>query len=95
MIHMGEQGKRFTKEFKEQIVSLYNMGKTVSQLSSEYGVTRVTIYRWIKEYSPTQDGEISKKEFERMKKELNELRMENEILKKATALFTKKQQKNL
>ena len=66
---MGKQGKRFTKEFKEQIVSLYNMGKTVSQLSSEYGVTRVTIYRWIKEYSPTQDGEISKKEFERMKKE--------------------------
>ena len=53
------------------------------------------IYKWIKEYNPTQDGEISKKEFERMKKELNELRMENEILKKATALFTKKQQKNL
>jgi transposase-like protein len=30
-----------------------------------------------------------------MKKELNELKMENEILKKATAIFTKKQQKNL
>jgi transposase len=71
------------------------MGKTVSQLSSEYSITRATIYKWIKEYSLTQDGEISKKEFERMKKELNELRMENEILKKATALFIKKQQKNL
>ena len=40
-------------------------------------------------------AKLAKKEFERMKKELNELRMENEILKKATALFTKKQQKNL
>jgi len=26
---MEKQGKRFTKEFKEQIASLYNMGKTV------------------------------------------------------------------
>jgi len=29
VIHMEKQGKRFTKEFKEQIASLYNMGKTV------------------------------------------------------------------
>ena len=50
------------------------------------------IYRWIKESKPIVDDEISKKEFEKTKKELQELRMESEILKKATAIFARKQQ---
>ncbi|WP_097016057.1 transposase [Anaerocolumna aminovalerica] len=38
----------YSEEFKQQIVDLYNSGSSVSYLSSEYGVTNVTIYSWIK-----------------------------------------------
>ena len=68
------------------------MGKKVYELSSEYGISTVTIYKWIKEMRPVAEGEISKKEYKKMQKELQQLRMENEILKKATAIFARKQQ---
>jgi len=89
---MGKNGKRYSEEFKEQIVKLHEMGKKVHELNSEYGISTVAIYKWIKESKPVVKGEISNKEFEKMKKELSELRMENEILKKATAIFIRKQQ---
>ena len=34
------------------IVDLYHTGSSVKDLSSEYGVTDVTIYTWIKKFSP-------------------------------------------
>ena len=89
---MGKNGKRYSDEFKEQIAKLHEMGKKVYDLSSKYGMSTVTIYKWIKESKPVVEGEISKKEYEKMKKELQELRMESEILKKATAIFARKQQ---
>jgi len=90
---MSKQGTRYSDEFKQQIVDLYQSGKSVSYLHSEYGVTTVTIYKWIKELSPVQvssQQEITSKEYEKMKKRIAELEMENEILKKATAIFARK-----
>jgi transposase len=90
---MSKNGTRYSEEFKQQIVDLYNTGSSVSYLSSEYGVTSVTIYSWIKQLSPVKlDGkeEINSKDYEKMKKRIAELEMENEILKKATAIFARK-----
>ena len=42
---MGKNGKRYSDEFKEQIVKLHEMGKKVHELSSEYGISTVTIYK--------------------------------------------------
>lgn len=90
---MSKNGKRFSDEFKKQIVELYNSGSSVSYLSREYGVTNVTIYKWIKESSPIQisdEEQITAKEYEKLKKRIAELEMENDILKKATAIFARK-----
>ena len=89
---MSKSGKRYTEEFKKQIVDLYQAGSTVSYLSREYGVANVTIYKWIKELSPVKvsaEDEITSKEYDKMKKRIAELEMENEILKKATAIFAR------
>ena len=90
---MSKNGTRYSEEFKQQIVDLYNSGSSVSYLSSEYGVTNITIYSWIKQLSPvkvSEKEEISSKDYEKMKKRIAELEMENEILKKATAIFARK-----
>jgi len=90
---MSKNGIRYSEEFKQQIVDLYNSGSSVSHLSREYGVTNVTIYKWIKELSPikiSDKEEMTSKEYEAMKKRIAELEMENEILKKATAIFARK-----
>ena len=54
---MSKNGTRYSEEFKQQIDDLYNSGSSVSYLSSEYGVTNVTIYSWIKQLPPVKVSE--------------------------------------
>lgn len=86
--------KKYTDEFKQQIVDLYNMGnKSLSELESEYGVSKSTMNGWIKKLSPVKISEtetITMKEYQALQKKIRELELENEILKKATAIFAKK-----
>ena len=39
---------QYTEEFKKTIVTLYQNGKTQSQLSKEYGVSLFALNKWIK-----------------------------------------------
>lgn len=86
--------RKYTDEFKQQIVDLYNMGnKSLSELESEYGVSKSTMNGWIKKFSPVKVSEtetITMKEYQALQKKIRELELENEILKKATAIFAKK-----
>ncbi len=37
---MSREVKRYNDEFKRQMVNLYNNGKTIVELSTEYGVPK-------------------------------------------------------
>ena len=92
---MAHNGTRYPEEFKRQIIDLYLSGKSVTELANEYGLVEQTIYRWKKLYAPTikvdENQTISMKEYNDLQKKMRELEIENEILKKATAIFAKKQ----
>ena len=92
---MAHNGKRFSEEFKRQIIDLYLSGKSVTELAEEYGLVEQTIYKWKKLYAPTievdENQTISMKEYKDLQKKMRELEMENEILKKAPAIFARKQ----
>ena len=92
---MAQNGKRYTEEFKRQIIDLYLAGKPIAQLAEEYGLVEQTIYKWKKLYSPSieiDEGQtVSLKDYNELQKRVQQLEMENEILKKATAIFAKKQ----
>ena len=46
---MAKNQKKYTQEFKQQIVDLYNTGNySFPQLSSEYGVAKSTILNWVR-----------------------------------------------
>jgi len=90
---MANKKKRFTQEFKDTIVELYNSGKSISDLSSEYGIAKSTITGWIKKSKPIViDGNktITTAEYQAMLKKMAKIEEENEILKKAMAIFAKK-----
>ncbi|MCU7212554.1 IS3 family transposase [Turicibacter sanguinis] len=77
--------KKYNTEFKSMIVELYKTGRSVKDLSREYGVSEVTIYKWIKQISPiasVKDTEITLEDIKRMKQEMLRLQEENEIFKK-------------
>ena len=46
-------GKRYTDQFKKQIVNLYNNGKLLFDIIKEYGMTRASVYNWINKYNTT------------------------------------------
>ena len=92
---MAKNQKSYTPEFKQQLVALYNAGGTsYPKLEREYGVNRSTISGWVKQFSPikvSDDETIALKEYKALQKENQHLKIENEILKKATAIFAKEQ----
>lgn len=74
------------------IVDLYNSGKSYTDLYNEYGVPQSTARQQVdnsKDLSETLDN-ITLQEFKRLKKELNSIKEENEILKKPIIIFAKK-----
>jgi len=61
-------------------------------LSSEYGVSEVTIYKWIKDFTPNDDSNedsLTPKEVAKIQKENLRFQQELEILNKAMAIFAK------
>ena len=73
------------------IVEFYKTRRRVLDLSREYGVSEVTIYKWIKQISPIasiDDTDITLEKIKRMKQEMFRLQEEKEILKKTMTSFS-------
>lgn len=96
---MRNTGKRYTDDFKKMVIEVYNSGKPILELCSEYGVTNATVYKWLK--NPPGDepkkpiikvnkeiqADANNKEIIKLKKEIERIKEENEIIKKAIAMF--------
>lgn len=55
------------------VVELYNSGQSVRNLSSKYGVSKVSIYAWINKFSPVElkDGSsITPDDYAKLQKQL-------------------------
>lgn len=69
---MVNNNKRYSEEFKKQIVNLHLSGKSVKALANEYGLVEQTIYKWKKLYAPTlqvnEKQTISMKEYQNSKR---------------------------
>ena len=95
----GER-KKYTKEFKLSAVYLM-LGNTMQpkEIFKMLDVDRQTVYRWVSEFKARGETAFDEKavlpgdEVRRLQKELADLRMENEILKKATAYFAERHKK--
>ena len=88
--------KKYDNDFKVMLVELLKSGRKAKSLSEEYGVNDGLIRRWKREYE-AKSGDFSKKrelsieeqELKFLKKELREVKLERDILKKAVSIFSK------
>ena len=86
---MGK-GRRYDQEYKDMIVELFKSGMSLAELSSEYGIAKSTINGWVKDVKEIKVDEnevMTLKEVKALKKEMTRIKEENEILKKAMAIF--------
>jgi transposase len=77
--------KKYDEEFKREAVKRIFDGQSVASLSRELGVSENQLHAWKKvQFAGATESE---KDLVRLKKELREVKMENEILKKAALIF--------
>ncbi|MGL4866320.1 transposase [Cetobacterium sp.] len=70
---MSKKNKTYTEEFKKTLVDFINNGKTMAEVSREYGVATSNLVGWKKLYSNiSQDSEelITLIEYKKLKKAL-------------------------
>lgn len=76
---------------KKTIVTLYQSGKTYSEIQKEYGVSSSALSNWVRKYSQVQvddDTLLTAQQVKALQRRNAELEEENLILKKAIAIFT-------
>jgi transposase len=86
--------RKFTDEFKAETVRLIReSGRTVGSVSKELSLTETAVRNWVKQAEASGSADElqpdEQAELRRLRKENQELRMEKEILRKATAFFAK------
>lgn len=88
--------RRFTEEFKRQIVDLYNNGKPAHEIMAERGLRKSTLWRWINAINATGSSRAAdnrtpeESRLIELERENRRLRMEVDVLKQAALIFARK-----
>jgi transposase len=88
--------RKFDKAFKEQaLMLLESSGRQITEIAEELGIDRSTLAYWRREKLQHQDnafpgnGNTREEEVARLKRELAEVKLERDILKKALGICAK------
>jgi transposase len=94
---MPRKRRIFSTEYKAEVVKLiHESGKSVGQVCRELDLTETAVRKWVAQvevdagHGPS--GALTsdeRDELRRLRRENTRLRMEREVLKKATAFFAK------
>jgi transposase len=92
----GQKYQTHSREFREEAVRQARQSRQpLTRVAADLGVNYGTLRAWLKEAketaaarAPMTDSDAVS-EVRRLRKEVHELRLEREILKKATAFFAK------
>ena len=93
---MEETRRKYTREFKIETVRLFeNSDKSAREVETDLGIGRGAVYRWKRELGEENlrafpgNGNPRDEELFRLRKELADVREEQDILAKAVAIFSK------
>lgn len=84
--------KTYSSEFKKEAIALItDQGYSVSDAAKSLGVNANLLYKWKERQAAEEQGVVltmnEREELKRLRAENKRLRLEKEILKKASALF--------
>jgi transposase len=90
---MKSKRRVFSEEFKRESVRLVTGGMSIRKASADLGLRESVLGRWVKQYQESGGEEglsaSEREELKQLRKEVLNLRIERDILKKATAFFAK------
>ena len=89
---MGRNRRRFTPEFKAEAVSLVEAsGGNIAAVAKELGIYDSTLGNWVRQFREQAEGAPSveeRAEIRDLKRELDRVKRERDILAKAVAFFS-------
>ena len=91
---MSKRQARHTEEFRRETVNLLEKSrKSVAELAREMGINEKSLYRWRKQYGSDVSGSVAELEAElkRLRRELEVVKQERDLLKKAISIFSRSQ----
>ena len=83
----------YPAEFRQKMIELVRVGRSPEELAKEFEPTATTIHAWVKRAKadggkrPDLLTSLEREELARLRGEVKQLRMERDILAKATAWF--------
>ena len=93
---MSRRHKHHTEEFKAEAIELVERsGKSVPEIAEGLGINPRTLYNWMASHKPNNDSRSEQQEpnleaeNKRLRRELEIMRQERDILKKAMGVFAK------
>ena len=91
---MIKKRRSYDKTFKREAVNLcLHSEKSVAEIAADLGVAKDLLYQWRRKLEADEnEPDINydqRKEYDQLKKELAETRLERDILKKALGIFSK------
>jgi transposase len=91
--------RSYDPEFKRMAVELCATGRTATSVADELGLRRDLVSRWCREHLDNSESSFpgngqkrmtaEEKELEQLRKELADVKIERDILKKAVSIFSK------
>ncbi|MQS76189.1 transposase [Companilactobacillus halodurans] len=82
--------QKFSAEFQASIMDLYHSGASASQLSADYNVSVQTIYKWAAKTKAAPSKSYTESDIKALEQRALQAETEVEILKKALAIFGRK-----
>ena len=88
--------RKYTGEFKKQLVDLYHSGKRRCDICRKYGIATSLFDKWAKQeensgvFHEKDNRNPGQEELIKLRKENQQLKMENDILKQAALISRRK-----
>mgnify|MGYP001564322945 CR=1 FL=1 len=81
--------RKYDEGFKTEALRMTNSGRSVPDVARSLGMSENLLYKWRSEQKSSYSPEASNRdaELEQLRKQLRQVEMERDILKKALAIF--------
>lgn len=96
---MGSTRRKFTADYKAEAVQYaIASGQPVAEVARNLGIVEATLGRWVaraRENGETKEPDLDvseRAELQRLRKEVQQVKMERDFLKKAAAFFASQNQ---
>jgi transposase len=86
---INKKRRKYDESFKQELLKMVKTGRSVAEVARTMGIGENLLYKWKAEEKKDENPEIRTEntEIELLRKQLRQVEMERDILKKALVIF--------